>query len=202
MSRPIDPIEPRLRADAGERLKNSLRIDAPTARLVLDAQVDVVRILRDVSGSLDAKANVIIVASGALLTAFATISPAERSHFPSRTLIAAVLFLAGAFFAGIIALFVAGASLPTPVVYNRASTLADPQNEGKICSELVEVWYRYALRERRLNSTKARRVVAGFALVSLALLVLVVGGAIAAFKSDSAGPGNAVSATSRNLNVV
>ena len=123
----------------------------------------------------------IIVAGGALLTAFVTISPLEKSHIPHWTLISVLILLGGGFLSGIAAIFVAGFSLPTPAVYNRYSTLCDARNEGKICSELAEAWYRYGLRERRLNATKANRVTLGLAFVAIALLVLVIGAAIAVF---------------------
>jgi hypothetical protein len=183
----IDPIEPRIRVDVGNRLSRiTHNVDAATARVVLEAQTESVRILREASTALDTKANVIIVASGALLTAFVTISPAEKSHFPHWTLVTALILLAGAFVFGIAAIFVVGFSLPTPAVYNRYSTLADSRNEGKICSELTEAWYRYGLRERRSNAKKANRVVLGFGFVALALLVLVIGAATAVLGPESA----------------
>lgn len=79
----IEPIEPRIRVEAGKRLANiTHEVHAATAKIVLDAQVEAVRILREASASLDTKANGIIVASGALLVAFVTISPIEKSHIP------------------------------------------------------------------------------------------------------------------------
>lgn len=95
------------------------------------------------------------------------------------------MLIASGFLAGIAAMFVAGFGLPTPAVYNRYSTLVDARNEGKICSELTEAWYRYALRERCLNARKANRVTLGFALLCFALLVLVIGAALAVFGPDS-----------------
>jgi hypothetical protein len=182
----IEPIDPRIRVEAGKRLANiTYDVHAGTARIVLDAQVDAVRILREASASLDTKANGIIVASGALLVAFVTISPVEKSHIPHWSLLSALVLIASGFLAGIAAMFVAGFSMPTPAVYNRYSTLVDARNEGKICSELTEAWCRYALRERRLNARKANRVTLGFALLSIALLVLVVGAASAVFGPHS-----------------
>ncbi|HEX3462520.1 MAG TPA: hypothetical protein VHS78_00520 [Candidatus Elarobacter sp.] len=186
-----EPIEPRIRVEATRRLAGiNRRIDPGTARVVLEAQVEAVRILREASGSLDTKANVVIVASGALLTAFVTISPAEKAHIPHWAQVATLAFLACAFLAGIAATYVVGFSLPTPAVYNRFSTLTDPRNEGKICSELAEAWYRYGIRERRTNTKKANRVTLGFAFVTLALLVLVVGAVIAVLGPEPAGPTN------------
>jgi hypothetical protein len=183
----IDPIDRRIRVDAGNRLSRITHdVDAATARVVLDAQTESVRIVRGASASLDTKANVIIVASGALLTAFVTISPAEKSHFPHWTLVTALVLLACAFVFGIAAIFVAGFSLPTPAVYNRYSTLSDARNEGKICSEMTEAWYRYGLRERRSNAMKANRVAFGFGCVAAALLVLVIGAAMAVLGPEPA----------------
>jgi hypothetical protein len=192
----IEPIAPRIRAEAGKRLANiTHEVHAATARIVLDAQIDAVRILREASASLDTKANGIIVASGALLVAFVTISPVDKSHIPHWSLLIALVLIASGFLAGIAAMFVAGFSLPTPAVYNRYSTLVDPRNEGKICSELTEAWYRYALRERLLNARKANRVTLGFALLSCALLVLVIGAALAVFGQDAVNRSSNLSAS-------
>jgi hypothetical protein len=201
---PIEPISPAVRVEVGNRLKSiSYTVNASTARVVLEAQIDAVRILREASTSLDTKANVIVVASGALLTAFVTISPAEKSHFPLWTLIAALFLLGGAFLSGILAMFVAAFSLPTPVVYNRYSTLSDPQNEGKICSELAEAWYRYGLSERRLIARKANRVILGFTLVTLALMLLVIGAAESLLAPDPVKASVAPPVSmSRNLDVL
>ena len=190
----IEPIGPHVRREAEERLESvDVNVHAGTAKIVLNAQLEAVRILRGASRGLDTKANLVIVASGALLTAFVTISPTEKAVFPDASLVLTLVSLAASFTLAIGALFVAGSSLPSPAVYNRYSTLSNPANEGKICAELVEAWHRYALHERRLNNRKADRLAAALAFLTLALVILIAGAiaSIAAHERNRSADGRA-----------
>jgi len=90
---PIEPIAAAIRVEAGERLARiPRRVANETAKAVLDAQLEVVRILREASATLDTKANLVIIATGALLTAFVTISPGEKALAPHWALIAPSYF--------------------------------------------------------------------------------------------------------------
>jgi len=159
--------------------------DTRVAERVLEATLKITEITRESVFRIEGKATSVIVLSTALLGF--TMSFLGSAHNIVVPLLWLECFLlVGAIVTSALVLLVGAVPIPTPVLYNLATTLDDPANEGKIVMQLIESWHIYGVSERLIGLRKSRVFRVSFVATILALCVLAVVVGLSAAGSGSA----------------